>query len=150
MDPVLFALLFHCVIEINWFSSGGSDDFLSDDFATGTVQGYLAEILAPVKRQNIDDGPAVLEFAPAIEVNWLPGVAGKAISDVDHDNRRYRVDIDSDEGLRADVPDDIVDDLDDVLVQSVLWEGVAISSFTADDCSVADPALVRLSKTAPV
>lgn len=59
MDHVLAALLYHSVTEIDWFSSGSSDYFLLYNFATGTMQGYTAEILALVKRRKINDGPVV-------------------------------------------------------------------------------------------
>lgn len=38
----------------------------------GTVQGYPAERIAPVKRQKIDEGPVLPVMAPAIDVNWFP------------------------------------------------------------------------------
>lgn len=46
VDPIHIALAFHCVTEVDWFSSSGFDDFVAYDFDTGTVQGYLAEQIA--------------------------------------------------------------------------------------------------------
>lgn len=40
MDPVVIPLSFRHVFDIYWSSSGCSDNFLSYNFATGTVQGY--------------------------------------------------------------------------------------------------------------
>lgn len=59
MDPVLVALGLLCVTEMYWSLSGGSDYFISYDFATGTMQGYRAEQTALVKGQKLDNGPVV-------------------------------------------------------------------------------------------
>lgn len=85
MDPVLVTLAFYRVAKVVWSSSSGSDDFLSYYFVTGTVQGYRAEWIGPVKRQRVVDGPEVPDIAPVVDVNWLPGVARKTISKVEHD-----------------------------------------------------------------
>lgn len=59
MDPVLVAIACYRVIEVDWSSSGGSDDFIAFKFAAGTVRGYLAEQTAAAKRLNVDDGLVV-------------------------------------------------------------------------------------------
>lgn len=59
MNRVFVALAFHRVTEIDWSSSGGSDDFPSYGFVARTVQCYPAERLAPVKRQKVDDSLVV-------------------------------------------------------------------------------------------
>lgn len=69
MDLVVVILAFYRVSEIDWSSSGGSDDFISYDFATGTVQRYPAERIAPVKRHKNDDGPIMFVPTPALDVN---------------------------------------------------------------------------------
>lgn len=40
MDPVLVGLEFYGRTEVDCSSSGASDDFVSYDFGTGTLQGY--------------------------------------------------------------------------------------------------------------
>lgn len=83
LDPVTVALACHRVAKLDWSSSDGSDDFLSYDFSTGTVQGYPAETNVLVKLQKVDDGPVVSESAPVVDVNWFPVVARKTISEVE-------------------------------------------------------------------
>lgn len=46
------------------------------------VRDYQAENIAVEKCQKVDDGPVALVLAPAVNVNWLPSVTHKAISDV--------------------------------------------------------------------
>lgn len=67
--PVLVVLATYGVGEIAWCSCRASDHFFAYDFASSTEQGYRAEKIAPVKRQNIDDGPVVPVIAPAVDVN---------------------------------------------------------------------------------
>lgn len=69
MDPVLVPMAFHYMSEVDWSSSGGPNDFLSYYFATGTVKNYVVKRIAPVKRQNVDDGFLVSESTPAVDVN---------------------------------------------------------------------------------
>lgn len=68
MDSVLVSLAFYCVTEIDWSSSGSSDDFLSYDSAKNIMHDYPAERIAPVKRQKIDDDPVVPVLAPTVDV----------------------------------------------------------------------------------
>lgn len=114
MDPVLVALVFHRETEVNWSWSGVSDDFLSYDFSTDIVRGYPAESITPVKSQKVTDGLVVPEFTPTVDVNWLPSMAGKTISEVERDYQRYRGVNDGDEDTPTDFPADFVDDLDDI------------------------------------
>lgn len=53
MDMMLVSLVFHCVIEAGRSSSQGPDNFLSYNFATGIVQGYLSERPALVNVRNL-------------------------------------------------------------------------------------------------
>lgn len=85
MNPVVVVLLFYGVTVVDWSSSGGSDGFFAFDFANGTAKDYQSEKIAPVKRRKVDDGSVVLGIAPAVVVNWLPGVARKTFSEVKHD-----------------------------------------------------------------
>lgn len=78
MDLFFVGLAFHRVTKIDWFPSGSSDDFLSQDFATSTIKGYPTERLAPVDRQKVNDDRVVFELVPAVDVNWLSGVARKS------------------------------------------------------------------------
>lgn len=135
--------------EIDWSSSGGSDDILADEFATATVQAYPAEKIAPVRRKEVDDGSVVPFMVPTVDANWLPGVACRTFSEVDLDYLRYRAIADDDEGQPADVSANLPDALNDFFVQKGLWEGDCGSPFTADDLFVIVLALARLSKTAP-
>lgn len=147
IEPILVALGFRHVNEVDWSSSGGLDDFLSYRFVTGTVQGNAAEKTAPMKRLKVDDGSEVPEFIPAVDVDWLSSVACKTISKVEHDYRWYRCVSDGDEGPPADVPAIAPDVVDDIFVQELLWEGDCGALFTASDRSVIAIALSRLSKT---
>lgn len=72
MDLVLLALAFYRVSKHGWCSPSGSDDFLSYDFASDTLQGYQAEEIAPVERQKVNDDPVLPESATAVDVDWLP------------------------------------------------------------------------------
>lgn len=49
------------------------------------MKGYPPERIAPLKRQRIASGPVVPKLAPAIDVDWLPDVSSKTISDVECD-----------------------------------------------------------------
>lgn len=55
--------------------------------------------------------------------------------------------IDDDKILPADVPTNVIDDLNDILDQEALWQTCGGSSITAGDRSVISPALAQLSKT---
>lgn len=43
MDLVLVAVAFYGVTEVDWYSSGVSEDFFAYGLATSNVQGYPAE-----------------------------------------------------------------------------------------------------------
>lgn len=45
------------------------------------MQGYLAEKIAPVKCQKVDNVPVATSLAPSMDVNWLPDVACETISE---------------------------------------------------------------------
>lgn len=68
MDAVLAALGLHRE-ETEWYALGGSDDSLLYNFAKGTVQDYLGEKTAQVKRQQVYDGPILPVLSPAVDVN---------------------------------------------------------------------------------
>lgn len=79
------------------------NDFLSYDFTTRTVEGYPAERLGPVKRQEAGGGPIAPVLTPAVDFNWLPGVVNETNFDVERDYRRYRGITDGDDGLPAGI-----------------------------------------------
>lgn len=136
--------------EIDWSSSGISDDFVSYEVRTGTVQGYLDEKTEPVKLQKVDAGPVVPVMVRFIYLGRLRGVASKMISEVERDYRQYHAIIDGDAGQAADVPADEVDDLDEVLAQEALWERSGGPSFTADDRSVIVTAFAGFQRQFPL
>lgn len=146
MDPVLVALEFHRVTKTEWSSSVGSDDFVYYNFAMDTSKGYPAEMLPPVKYQNIGGGPVVPIMALALDVSWRSDVMRKTISEVYRDYRRYVGIVDDVARQPADVPSYTADDRDEIFTQEALWDGDGGYSFTAGDCSVIDTALARLSK----
>lgn len=133
----------------DWSLSGGSTEYLAYNFATGTAKGYQTERIAPVKRQKVDDGLVVAVVAFTVDVDWFLGVAHKTIFQVEHDFWRYCGTVEDDASQPANVPAGVMDDLEDVFEQKVLWKGDSGSSFTADDWSVIAVALARLSKTDP-
>lgn len=145
MEPVLIALAFHRVTEVHWSLSGGTDNLIACDFATGAVQGYPDERLALLKRQKVDDNPVVPVLEPAVGVNWLLGVTRRAISDVAREYRQKREVVDDGGDLPADFLAEAVDDLDDIFVQEALWKTGGGSFFTAGDRPVLATALVWLS-----
>lgn len=61
-------------------------------------------------------------MAPAVAINWFPGVVCKGFSEVGHDYQRCRGIIDNDAGQAGEVPADVVYNIDDVLAQEALWE----------------------------
>lgn len=128
---------------------GGAVKFLAYDFAKSTVRGYPAERIAPVKRQNVHDGPVVLILALAVDFNWLPNVTCKTISDVQRDYSLYRVICADNSGFPSDVPAEIVHSVDDVSAQEALWETGKVSFFSVDDRLLIAMAFQRLSKTVP-
>lgn len=85
MDRVLVALSLYRVTKNDWSSSGGSKDVFAYNLFTGTVRGCRADTTAPVKLQNIDDGPIVPVMVPVVDVNWLPGAVRETISEVNRD-----------------------------------------------------------------
>lgn len=84
--------------EVTFSSSGCSDLFVAYYFVTGTVQRYLVELTAPLKLYTVDAGPLVPLMAPALNLNWLPGVSRKKVFKVGYDYRRYCVIIHDDSG----------------------------------------------------
>lgn len=83
MDPGLVILVFNRMTEFYWSSPRVANDFISYDLDPGTVHGYPAGSIAPVKHQKVDDGLMGPFIAPAIDVNRLPGVTRKTLSEVD-------------------------------------------------------------------
>lgn len=81
-DPVLAALAFPRMSDVNWSLSEGPGEFLAYDFAMGTMHSYSVQTNAPVKTQMLDDGPAVPVLGPAVYVNWLSNITRKKTSDV--------------------------------------------------------------------
>lgn len=135
------------MFEIDSSSSGYSNDFASYDIATGTVEGYLPERIAPVRRQKIDTGPVVPFTSLVIDAIWLPVVTSKTNSGVERNYRRYHGVSDEDAGQLPDVLDYLLDDLYDIFVQEMLWERDGGSFITDEDCSFITIALIHLSKT---
>lgn len=116
--------------EVDWASPGGPEKFPANKFSTRTVHDYLPERHAPLKRQKLDECPAVPMFEPAVDLKQLPGVTRNTISDVDHDYWRYCGVVDSDGDIATDVPADVVDDFDYIFAQRALWETCSASCFT--------------------
>lgn len=117
MDLVLLALAFHGATGIDWSSSGGSDDFIANDFATRTVHVKHEEKIAPVKLQKVNDAPVMPIMVTAIDVSWLLRVERKTIQKVERDYRRcLGIDVD-DAAQQADVPAYVVHNFDDVFAQ---------------------------------
>lgn len=125
----------------------GRDELVAYNLAMGTVCGYPAERLAPVKRQKIGDGPLMLVLPPAAEVNWFLNVTRKTLSGVGSDYRRYRSMVDDVCGVPSDFLAEVVDGLDDIFAQETLWETGGGSSVSDHDGLVTVMALQRLSKT---
>lgn len=105
----------------------------------------MAKKITPVKRQKADDRSVVIFMAPFIDLNWLPGVTRRTISDVKHENRWNRGVIYDDAGQPAVVLANVVDDLDEIFLQETLWKWDGRSSFTVDHRSVITTAFARLS-----
>lgn len=110
-------------------------------------QGYPAESIASVERQKVGDGLVMSVSAPAVDVNWLPCVARKAISEVERNNRWYCGVFEVNKGAPADLPANVVHYDDDTFGQEAFWEGDGGASFTGDDLFVIATALARLSMT---
>lgn len=70
---------------------------------------------APVKRQKVNDGPAVPVMALVTDLKWLPGVAGKTIDEVWRDYQWYSGIVNGDVGQQDDAPADGVDDFSNVI-----------------------------------
>lgn len=86
-------------------------------------------------------------IAAALNVNWLPGVTRKTISEVERDYQRYRSIIDDNAGRPADVLDNVVDDVDDLFEQDWILEEDSGSCFTTEDHSAIAKAWAKLSRT---
>lgn len=147
MDLILVTLAFYRVTGIDWVSSVGSDDVIAYVFNTGSIQGYPAEKIVPVKRPNVDDGPVVPIMTTAVDVNRILGVQRKTISEVERHQQLYRGIVDDDAGQSADVPADVMDDLDDFFEQKTLWRGDGRLAFTDDDSSFIITDFAWLSRT---
>lgn len=103
MYSVHVALALHRVTEIYRSSTGGSADFLSYDFVTGTSFAYSTSRFAPVIPQYVDHGALVRVLAPAVDVVWDSTVVCKTISDAECDYRQYRGEFIGDDDLLGDV-----------------------------------------------
>lgn len=57
------------VSKVDRFSLGGSYDFLTQNSALGTVQGYMSRKIVPVRPEEGNDGPMVPESAPAVVIH---------------------------------------------------------------------------------
>lgn len=120
IGPLLAALGLYRVGEIDWTSCGGLDDFLSFDFATGTIQGFRAEKTAPVKQQMVDDGPVVPVILPSIHVSRLRGEERKKLSKVERNYRRCLGRVGDDAGQLAVLLANVVDYFVGVFAQQAL------------------------------
>lgn len=149
MDPLLATLAFHPMPKVNWSLSAGVDQFISYNFATGTMRHYPAERLGLLERQKVDDGPVFPLFATMFEVNWLSDVTRKKISDVQRDHGRYAAVLADNGRFPSDVPSEVVDDVDDVFAREALWETGDGSSFCDDGLLLIATALQRLPKNVP-
>lgn len=149
LDPVLVTLALLCVNVSDWSWTGGSDDFVFYDFATGAVHGFTAESIVPVKRYNVDKGSMVPVMVHRIDTNRLLCVTRKEIFETERSYRRYRSLLDDVAGQPAGVPANVVDDLYYVFVHEVLCDSDGGSCLTADALSVFAISLARLSKIVP-
>lgn len=70
MDFVLADSALFDRTKIDWSSLSSLTDYFSYDFATGSVQGYLADKDVPMKRQKTDDGLVLPVLAPALNSKW--------------------------------------------------------------------------------
>lgn len=129
IHPAFVAPMFNRVPDVDWFSCGGSDISAGSDFAMATVQRYPSERIAPVKRRKVDVGPVVPVMARATDMNCLPGISRKTLSEFEHEYRLYRAIIDDDSGESTDILAEVVEDIFDLLAQDAPWEGVYRSSF---------------------
>lgn len=84
---------------------------------------------------------------PEVDVNWLPNVTCKTISDVQPGYRLYRSVDDEDGGFPSNVAPELADNIGDTFAQDALWESGGDSSFSVDDHLVTATALQCLSKT---
>lgn len=87
-------------------------------------------------------------MASSIDIICLLDMTREKISEVKRSARLYCYNTHHDAGQSADVLAVVVDDVDDIFAQEVIWVGVALSFFTADDGAFIATALLRLSKTA--
>lgn len=146
MEPALAVLAFHHITETGRYSSICPDKFVAYDFHTGAVRGYLAKRLAAVKWQKNGDGLVVPVLAPVANVNWLPNVARKTISDIQCGYRRYHSNIVVNGCFLTEFQAEFADELDDTFAQKALWETGDGFSFSANDTLVMATALQWLSK----
>lgn len=133
MNAVRGALVFLRVTETDWFSSGGYDDIVSYDFATGTVQDYHAENIVPVRRQRVYDGLVAPVREAANDMNCFSGVTRKMISEAERDYQQYRGVIADDADQSVFASAGMMDDLEDVFALETFWERDAEPSFTVLD-----------------
>lgn len=75
-----------------------------------------------MKHCKVDDGPVALGVLPAMDVNWLPAVTRKTITEGHCDYQRYHGILDDNTGQPADVPADVVDDVHEMFSNEVDWE----------------------------
>lgn len=86
-------------------------------------------------------------MAHTVNDHWLPGVERKAISEAKRGYWLYSPVTVGDERIQADVPTNVVEDLDDFLAQESLCEGDDGASFRTGDYSALANTLAQLSKT---
>lgn len=71
IDPVPATLAIQRINEVRWPSSVGPDEFIAYGFVKGTLYGYPAVRLAPVKCQEFDVVLIVSLLTSADDDNWL-------------------------------------------------------------------------------
>lgn len=116
MIPVLVAMPFYRMTEVDWSSSSDFVYCVAYYLPTSIVQGYPSEQIALLKRQKVDGGPVVIIMVPVVDLNWLLGVLRKMFSELQSDHRRYRGIVDADSEQPADVRAKTVHFLDDLFV----------------------------------
>lgn len=106
----------------SFLSRSHPEEFFAYNFATGSVGGYLANRLAPVRTQKARDSNVSSMIAHDFDGNGLPSVTDKITSVVKGKYRRYHGAADDDGDCKNDILAEDGDVFDVVFNEESFWK----------------------------
>lgn len=122
VDPVVAASALNRMTKFGWFSPAGPELFVSFDFTTEVMYGYLDEKYDPAERQEDESSVVVYVFLSTFHVNCQWNVARETTPELQHDQEQCCGVVDSDTGFRSEFLAELADDPDHFFAKAARWK----------------------------